>query len=192
MKYYQELTILPSEEVPVNFIWSRVYAKIHIALVEEQKGEPKGRIGVSFPRYRYDGQYRELGNKLRIFAATEQELEDLAIKKYLKRYDDYVHITRVRKVPTTTRYACYRRKHAESGRLQKAKRYIKRHGGSLDEALAVFPADDFKNLPPFIQLKSYSNQQPFCLYIAKEARNEEIDEGFSAYGLDQHSTVPEF
>ena len=80
MKYYQEVTILPTPEIATNFIWSKIYQQLHIAFAEQMRGKDKGTIGVSFPEYKKIEKGETLGNKVRVFAATEKELANLHIR----------------------------------------------------------------------------------------------------------------
>ena len=97
MKFYVEITLLPSIETPINFLWEKVYQQIHLALVENQDSHGKVSIGVSFPEY--DCKQFQLGNKLRLFSFSQEELEHLNIRKWLFRLRDYIHITDIRYVP---------------------------------------------------------------------------------------------
>ena len=192
MKYYQELTILPDAEVSENQIWSKVYHQLHIALADQMDNGLKGRIGVSFPGYTNERKVK-LGNKLRIFAEDENELAEMDIKKWLHRYQDYVHITQIRLVPDRLRgYAIYRRYHPKANASQKARRYAKRHGIDYDEAIKLFPIEIPDTNLPYIQMSSETNSQKYKLYVEKLAYNSEVAEGFGSYGLDNKSTVPDF
>ena len=46
MNYYQELSLLPQEEIPINFLWSKVFQQIHLGLVEMQDDQLRVPIGV--------------------------------------------------------------------------------------------------------------------------------------------------
>lgn len=50
MKYYQEITLIADEEITPYFLWGRVYAQIHIALVDNKNPQ----IGVGFPQYHFN------------------------------------------------------------------------------------------------------------------------------------------
>ncbi|TYZ22947.1 type I-F CRISPR-associated endoribonuclease Cas6/Csy4 [Selenomonas ruminis] len=192
MKYYQELTILPDAEVSANQIWSKVYHQLHIALADQINDGEKGRIGVSFPECVNEGRIT-LGNKLRVFAEEEKELAKMDIKRWLRRYQDYVHVTQIRLVPNRLRgYAIYRRYHPKANYSQKARRYAKRHSIDYDEAIKLFPMENKKIDLPYVQMSSETNSQKFRLYVEKVLCNSEVDKGFGSYGLDNKSTVPEF
>lgn len=192
MKYYQELTLLPSYDVPVNFIWSNVYQQLHLGFASQQR-EGIMNIGVSFPGYTIGDDNRILlGNKLRIFAENENELSQLAVSDWLKRLDDYVHLTRIRRVPNAMGYAIYSRWHKDGSPEQKARRFAKRHGISYEDAARLFSMKRQKNLYPYIQLKSLTNHHSFDLFIKKEKSGQPVQGSFGSYGLSNVSTVPEF
>ena len=194
VRYYQEITILPSAELPAYAVWSKIFGQVHIKLAEAQNHEARGRIGVAFPKYENNAAKVGLGDTLRIFAESVDELDGLGLAGALQRYRDYVRIKVPRIIPrkTTCGYAVYSRYRFESSRSQKARRYAQRHDISYDEAEKLFPKDVRGKQPPYIQLKSSTNGSSFRLYIAKALKDEECRNGFSAYGLDNLSTVPEF
>lgn len=193
MKYYQEITLLPDAEVSENHIWEKIYQQLHLAMASRMQEGEKGQIGVSFPDYK-DGETVKLGSRVRVFADTAEELEQMDLDKWLLRYMDYVHIKRVRAVPDKkiSGYAIYRRYHQEANPLQKARRYAKRHNIAYDEALKLFATQQPDRDLPYIQMHSETNQQKYRLYIEKIPHKEEVAVGFGSYGLDNHSTVPEF
>lgn len=194
MQYYQEITILPNTELSAYAVWSKIFYQVHIKLAEVQNNEARGKIGVSFPRYENNADKVCLGDTLRIFAESADELDGLKLADALQRYKDYVKIKSPRIIPKriVSGYAVYSRYRFESSRSQKARRYAKRHNVSYDEAEKLFPKDVRCKQPPYIQLKSSTNGNNFRLYITKELKDEECKNGFSAYGLDNFSTVPEF
>ena len=128
MKYYQEITLRPGPEIPLNFLWTKVYTQIHLALVAQKDTPEGGSFGVSFPEYTVEekaegqksdaalippeqnaaipktrqgtGQHGQtLGCKLRIFAPSEEALQKLNVEKALSRLLDYVRLTNIRRTP---------------------------------------------------------------------------------------------
>ena len=192
MKFYQELTLLPDAEISENHIWSKLYQQLHLALATQMDDGGKGSIGVSFPQYE-DGRKVRLGRKVRVFAETEDELEALAIRKWLQRYEDYIHTTSIRPVPKRVHgYAVYRRYHQDASPLQKARRYARRHNVPYEEALKLFPQECRDKNVPFVQMHSETNQQKYRLCIERMIQDSDKNVGFGSYGLDSQSTVPEF
>ena len=49
MKYYQEITLIPDAEIPPDFLWTKVYAQIHLAFADRENIDHKQIYGVSFP-----------------------------------------------------------------------------------------------------------------------------------------------
>ncbi len=215
MNYYQELLLLPQEEIPIHFLWSKVFQQIHLGLVEIQDDQGRVPIGLSFPEY-LDGEKRsELGTKLRLFAIDEAMLKQFDTAKWLARLSDYVHSTSIRPVPEKIiGYAIYQREQPKTNPERLARRYAKRHGVDFDTALNGLidlkstekPLNaDFKIqfrycemtkkkiASPFIRLKSMSSEQTFCLWIKKiPADTKTSATYFSSYGLSAVSSVPEF
>ncbi len=189
---YQELTLLPDATINLNHLWSKVYTQIHLALASQMADGAKGSIGVSFPQYE-TGKDMTLGNKLRLFAETEDALDSLEIRKWLRAYREYVHIRDIHSVPVDIDgYAVFRRHRQDNNATRDARRYVKRHGVSFEEAKRLYPEEiRFKDYP-FIRINSETNHNKFCLVIEKIHQNGKIVEGFGSYGLDNHSTVPEF
>lgn len=191
MNYYQEITLLPNMEIGIPFLWAKVYTQLHIAFAEK-KNQSGVSFAVSFPEYGRLG----LGNKLRVFAEDEQSLKILDLKgKVFDRLADYVHITSIHPVPVrrVTGYAVYSRYQPEGSPENKARRYIKRHDGvSKEQAVALFMKKGTPCSLPYVQLKSFSTNRTFSLFIQKQVAKQVIGKGYSTYGLSPVSSVPEF
>ncbi len=213
MKVYQEIKLLASAEIPINFLWSKVYQQIHLGLVEMQDDHGRVPIGLAFPEYMIGEKYSLLGSKLRLFAQDEATLKQFNAHHWLVRLSDYVHCTSIRPVPEkVSGYATYQREQPKTNKERLARRYAKRHNLDYETALngiinlnAPSPDQDGyktqfrycdmpqKNIPtPFIRLKSLSSEQTFCLWIKKTVVAEPAGTTFSSYGLSATSTVPEF
>ena len=196
MKYYLEITLIDGGDEPLYFIWSRLYAQLHLALVEVKNHNDKSNIGVSFPEYRFNEEkgIGFLGTKLRLFANSEDELHNLNINSWLARLSDYIHITSIREVPThkITGHGTFSRKQVKTNADRLARHRVKRGDIDFDEAVKRYQnVVTISNLP-FIQLKSLTNQHPFRLFIQKENKIDVENGGFSSYGLSVDATVPEF
>lgn len=190
MSFYRELRLFPSAEIPLSFLWSKIFFQIHLALAEQKEKNGTGLYGLSFPEYNEKG----LGSKLRVFAETREQLEALPLEKYLQRYMDYVRITGIRHVsPRAHKYASYSRYQPDANVEGKARRYVKRHEGTTyEEALALLGRRKETYQLPFIQLRSLSSEQSYNLFIRKEEKSEPTTGAFSSYGLSAAATVPEF
>lgn len=198
MRYYQEVTLLPSQEIPLSFLWTKVYRQIHIGLVSMKDENGNVPIGVSFPEYQPISHKRGekgggLGTKLRLFAREEKELKTLDVEKLMARLSDYVHITGIRPVPNRLKgYAVYRRFHQVKSVAQMARRHARRHNLPYEEAEALFEQQPLETSLPYIQMTSLTNRHRFNLFITKEEQAQPTDGDFGVYGLSASTTVPEF
>jgi len=214
MKVYQEIKLLESPEIPLHFLWEKVFQQIHLGLVEMKGDQGRVPIGLSFPEYVTGEKYSVLGGKLRLLAKDEATLSRFNATKWLSRLSDYVHCTSIRPVPEkVTGYAIYRREQPKTNKERLARRYAKRHNVDYETALngpVVLSVKSKENVgcekvemryseleqqtitTPFIRLKSLSSEQPFCLWIKKTLVSEPSGATYSSYGLSAVSTVPEF
>lgn len=194
MKVYQEIRLLESPEIPLHFLWSKLFQQIHLGLVEMQDEHGKIPIGVAFPEYVTGEKYSVLGSKLRLLADDEASLDQFNAPRWLARLSDYVHCTRIRAVPEKlTGYAIYQREQPKTSNQRLARRYAKRNKVDYDTALMRYSGSAHKGIAtPFIRLKSLSADQAFCLWIKKTVVTERTGSTFSSYGLSAVSSVPEF
>ena len=200
MKFYQEITLIDQAEISPYFIWSKLYTQLHIGLAEIKDVNEKVNIGISFPKYIYEqGDETQkskvhLGNKLRIFAETQADLEKLNISKWLERLTDYLHITSIREVPEAkiSGYATYSRKQVKTNAERLARHRVKRGDIGFDEALARYSNVVTTTDLPYIQMKSLTSDKSFKLFIEKKLTDKSETQVFSTYGLSSVSTVPEF
>jgi CRISPR-associated endonuclease Csy4 len=194
MKVYQEIRLLESPEIPLHFLWSKVFQQIHLGLVEIQDDQGGVPIGISFPEYVTGQKFSILGDKLRLFAIDEMTLARFDVAKWLARLSDYVHWTGIRPVPEKiTAYAFFQREQPKTSKERLARRYAKRHHIDYDSAYQRYSEMPHKSIAtPFIRLKSLSGNQEFCLWIKKSTATESTGTTFSSYGLSAVSTVPDF
>ncbi len=198
MKYYLDITLLPDTEITLGFIWFKVYQQVHIALAENKIGENSSAIALAFPRYTLskdkEGEF-PLGSKLRIFAATQAQLNEFDINRWLKRFTDHTHITSIKAVPDhVSEYVCVKRKQCKTNLSRLARRRAKRKGESFEQALQYFASfNDEKSELPFINVKSLSKNEQFRLFIEQVSVKEESAGEFNCYGLSkEQATVPWF
>ena len=198
MDYYTELTIIPNEEVPTYALWTTLYTQLHLAFVEQKDTHDKTPYGVSFPQYRLDANksFGCLGSKVRIFANTTQELEQLNLGKWLERLTDYVHITSARETPLSkvTGHAIYSRAVPKDSLDKRIAHQAQRRSISLEESATHFKDHCYTTTlaEPFISLKSLSGQHLFKLHIKKTVVDEATLGKFGTYGLSKTVSVPEF
>lgn len=222
MRFYQELTLIKTPEITPYFIWSKLYTQLHLALVEQQNPDKKVNFGVSFPEYIYrekdkegNKEFASLGTKLRVFAPSQQELEQLNLTKWLERLTDYVHIKSIQPVPenidshlVVKRYRAktslegitrrfMRRESKRTGRelsFDEAKtlqnqRFAEQQGVSVQVAEKHYQQPQVKNLP-FIKMQSLSGSQEFSLIVEQERVGQSQTGIFNTYGLSRTTTVP--
>ncbi|MCG2572870.1 type I-F CRISPR-associated endoribonuclease Cas6/Csy4 [Acinetobacter sp. ME22] len=201
MKYYIELTLIKTDDFSPYELWSRIYTQLHIALAEIKDTNNKVNIGVSFPQYRFHAEkgIGFLGEKLRLFALSENSLEQLNIRKWLERLVDYVHVSSIREVPESkvTGYAIYRRKQFKTNAERLARHRVKRGDIGFDEALARYSHVVKTTNLPYIEMLSLStsdeqDKKRFKLFIEKQPAEKSETQVFSTYGLSSEASVPEF
>jgi len=193
MKYYLDITLLPDNEIPLGFIWQKVYQQLHIALVENKSGENQSNVALSFPQY--GDKVFPLGNKIRLLAVEELQLENLSITQWLKRFADHTHITTIKAVPgLVSQFACFTRKQFNTNISRLARRRSKRHKVTFEEALEYYATfEDEQTKLPFINVKSLSKGEQFRLFIEQEKAKEPSVGEFNCYGLSKaQATVPWF
>jgi len=189
MKYYVEITLLHSPEIPIHFLWEKVYRQIHIGFAEIEK-DGKIEVGVSFPEY----EEKWLGNKLRIFANEREKLEDFNFKKLLARLSDYIHLKSIKETPETNEYAIFKCQKIKPNNECLARRISKRKNVSYDDALESIKGRVVKKHSlPFINTQSISSGSKFPLLIERLSSKEKTEsESFTSYGLSSISSVPIF
>ncbi|MBT3716384.1 MAG: type I-F CRISPR-associated endoribonuclease Cas6/Csy4 [Deltaproteobacteria bacterium] len=199
MDYYQEITIIQNVEANLGFLWEKVFQQVHLALTENKTETDTSEVGVSFPEYK-QGNF-PLGAKLRLFAQTEKQLQQLNLLKWLNRLSDYTHSTSIREVPESVKqFAVFSRKQFNTNPLRLAKRRAKRKGESLEQALEYYSSfKDKETKLPFINMVSLSSKQKnrFRLFVEMELVNNPSGGVFNCYGLScsysgKPATVPWF
>ena len=192
MKYYMEITLIPSADIGIHFIMEKAFYKIHLGLLKMQNPEGKVPIGISFPEY--NSEKNRLGSKIRLFATKDPVLEKLDAPKCLGSLTDYVHVTGIRMVPEkVSSYAGYARQQPKSSSIRMARRKAKREGIKFEQAMQILCGYEEQRVKtPFINITSQSSKQRFRLFVLRRDAVELINDGFSFYGLSSKSTVPEF
>jgi len=183
--------------VNLGFVWEKVYQQLHLALVEHKKSSSESALGISFPQY---GKMTfPLGCKLRIFAPTEEQLQQLNIRQWLNRLSDHSHCTSIKAVPTGIKlFAIFRRKqfYTNAHVVRLAKRRSKRKKESLKQALEYFSGFNYQESKlPYINMVSLSSSQNrFRLFIDRELLSQPSTGNFNCYGLSgiKYATVPCF
>lgn len=196
MKYYQEVTLIEGDK-RLYEIWSDVFNQIHIALADIKNKHNIESIGVSFPSYRYEekkGQtFAMLGNKLRIFAPSQNDLETLNLDKWLDRLSDYVHVKGIKEVDDkATGFVSVHRYRFKQIEIQ-AESLAKKMAISTEEAMAIVAKRKDELKLPFIQMRSQTNNSNYRLRILQQHSDEAKLGSFTVYGMNgmtDQVTVP--
>ncbi len=198
MNYYVDIKLLTDTEISLGFLWKKLYAQIHLALVEVRDEKNLVSIGLAFPNYSGD---RFLGDTLRLFAPSKEELERLDLNRWLARLLDYLTVSEIKEVPKDTKLATFGRKQFKSNSeiRRLAKRYAQREQIAYEEALQNFEQTEAKyrkerdkNRLPYINIKSLSTGNEMKLFIIKKSSDIEQKGKFNTYGLSNTTTVPDF
>ncbi|OQX58178.1 MAG: type I-F CRISPR-associated endoribonuclease Cas6/Csy4 [Helicobacteraceae bacterium 4484_230] len=191
MKHYIDIKMLGDTEISLGFIWQKVYAQLHLALVDIKDKNDQVPVGFSFPYY---NKAFPLGDTLRIFSSSQKDVEALHIDDRLQNLLDYINIGTIKEVPVNINiHVTFGRRQFKTNPERLARRYAKRHDVGLEEALRVYKemkADETKL--PFINIKSFSTGQHLRLFIEKCASEREQIGKFNTFGLSKTTTVPWF
>ena len=198
MNYYQEVTLIDGDK-KLYEIWSDVFNQIHIALADMKNKHNVQTIGVSFPNYRYEeknGQtFTTMGDKLRVFAPNQKDLETLHLDKWLSRLTDYVHVKGIKEVGgKATGYVSVHRYRFKPIEVQ-VESLAKKMEISNDEAMAIVTKRKTELKLPFIRMFSESNKTHYPLQILQQANQEQVIGKFNVYGMNGMSnavTVPQW
>lgn len=195
MKYYRDIKLLSDAEISLGFLWKKVYQQIHLALVEVSNKN----IALSFPNYycNYDDKKNKpnIGNALRVFAPSKEELESMNLGKWLERLNDYVQIGGILQTPEVTEFVQFKRKQFKfhDDVVRRAQHQADRRGISLEEALEHFEGyNSQQNKLPFIMCQSLSTNQEYKIFIEQKKNTNEIKGSFDTFGLSKEATVPWF
>lgn len=194
MKFYIDITLLPSDDIGHHFLWEKVFQQVHLALVEIKDANGQSPVGISFPEFSDDK--KRIGRKLRLFALDEATLIKLDIERWLARLLDYVHIKKVQIVPERAQqWIRFQRLQTKSSVERLARRAAKRQSISYEQALEERKMLDSKiTNAPFIWIKSLGSDHRFRLFLRSEILSDENTQegGFSTYGLSNGGVLPHF
>lgn len=191
MTHYQEITLIPDPDISPYFIWQKLYTQLHIALADIKNNHGIDSIGVSFPDYHYDDkkeQSSKLGQKLRVFAPSQADLEKLNLNHWLSRLTDYVHIKSIAEVGNkATGYLVVKRYRFKPVEIQ-AKSLAEKLGIGYDEAMSIVEKRRSELKVPYINLKSETNDVSYRLSILQQPVDSPTEGTFNTYGLNTMST----
>jgi CRISPR-associated endonuclease Csy4 len=199
MKHYLDIILLPSNDIGIHFLWSKVMMQVHLALVETQDNDKKTSIAVSFPDYkmRSPNSSAFIGNKMRLFANKPDHFNDLNISKWLSRLEDYVDIKAINTVPDNIEnYESFSRITKSGSADKHIRRRMKRHGETLAQAASYYldyAMDDKVKALPFIKMKSLGGGGEFNMSIRRKlAVSDNAEFTFSTYGFNRQAALPKF
>jgi len=195
MPIYREIKLFDDTGISLGFIWQKLYERLHIALVPLKDADGCVPVGFTFPGYKSD--IFPLGNRLRIFAPDESKLKQLNLGRVLSELSDYTVVSEIRETPASHRHVIFRRKQFKTNPQRMAKRYAKRHGITLEEALKRYSSYDAeeiieKNRLPYFNLNSLSTGQRTRVFIEKKASIHRQEGLFNTFGLSKGATLPDF
>ncbi|AAV89309.2 CRISPR-associated protein Csy4 family [Zymomonas mobilis subsp. mobilis ZM4 = ATCC 31821] len=185
---YQDIYILPNQEIAPHIIMEKLFSLLHLELVRLGSQH----IGISFPEH--DNNKPCLGSRLRLHG-TGADLHELALSGWITRLDDYLYCEDIKSVPEIRQYCVVSRVQAKSSPARLRRRAIRRHGFHDEEAKKVIPDTAFERLElPFIMTGSCSTKQPrFPVFIShKIIQNKLMNGNFNSYGLSLGASVPWF
>lgn len=188
--HYIDITLLPDPEFSHAHLLGALVAKLHRALVQGQTTD----IGVSYPQH--VGQplsRRTLGAVLRLHG-TPEALQRLMGQDWLKGMRDHTRVGAVSAAPATAQYRAVIRKQFKTNAERLRRRRMQRKGETAEQAAAAIPDSVERRADlPFVQLRSSSTGQPYCLFVEHGPVVTEPSAGaFNAFGLGQGATVPWF
>lgn len=188
--HYIDITLLPDPEFSHAHLLGALVAKLHRALVQGQCTD----IGVSYPQH--IGQpmaRRTLGAVLRLHG-TPEALQRLMGQDWLKGMRDHTRVGEPLPVPAHAQHRSVRRRQFKTNVDRLRRRRMQRKGETAEQAAAAIP-HTVERRPdlPFVQLRSSSTGQPFCLCVEHgPLLPQPVPGPFNAYGLSQDATVPWF
>ncbi|MFN3914961.1 MAG: type I-F CRISPR-associated endoribonuclease Cas6/Csy4 [Aquabacterium sp.] len=188
--HYIDITLLPDPEFSHAHLMGALVAKLHRALVVGQIQD----IGVSYPKHVvHPVNRRTLGSVLRLHG-TVAALDRLMGLDWLKGMRDHAQVSALSAVPATAQHRAVRRRQFKTNVDRLRRRRMQRKGETAEQAAAAIP-DGVERRPdlPFVQLRSSSTGQSFCLCIEHgPLLSAPVHGTFNAYGLAQEATIPWF
>lgn len=185
--HYVDIRLLPDPEFSQAHLLGALYAKFHRALV----GLDTHEIGVSFPQYSM--QPRTLGRIMRVHG-RDGALNALLSADWLRGMRDHVELGALSAVPQEVQYRRLLRRQFKTSVDRLRQRRMRRKGETYEQAAQAIP-DGVERQPdlPYVQLRSASTGQRFCLFLSLGAPELKAVAGeFNAYGLSSTATLPWF
>lgn len=188
--HYINITLLPDPEFSHAHLLGALVAKLHRALVQGRTTD----IGVSYPQH--IGQpltQRTLGAVLRLHGRPDA-LQRLMGQDWLKGMRDHTQVSELSPAPADAQHRTVRRRQFKTNVDRLRRRRMQRKGETAEQAAAAIPLGVERRPDlPFVQLRSSSTGQPFCLCVEHGSlQSKPVAGAFNAYGLGHDATVPWF
>jgi len=217
--HYCEFTCLRDAEISTGFLMGRLMHALHLTMVGATRDGGACPFGVTFPDYRpfassvyakraghkgsgasaeHDDVDLErtppIGNRVRLFARSEQELDAIEWSRALIGLDDYVHRTRPRSTPSTIeRFAAFTRHQPKASPERLMRRAMKRQEIDEAEARRRYGAYTMERCRlPWVDMRSESSRHQFRLFIDRIESPPTSGWAFSTYGLSRTVSLPLF
>lgn len=188
--HYIDITLLPDPEFSHAHLLGALVSKLHRALVRHGTGD----IGVSFPQHvEAPPSKRTLGPVLRLHG-TQPALEALMVQEWLKGMRDHVQLAPLAAVPEGSPHRLVLRRQFKTSAERLRRRRMQRKNETATQAAAAIP-DSVERRPdlPYVQLRSSSTGQSFCLYVEHGPVLPRLVPGvFNTYGLGVDASIPWF
>lgn len=185
--HYVDIKLVPDPEFSQAFLLGALYTKLHRALV---RMGAMG-IGVSFPHY--STQPRTLGSAMRLFG-RENDLEMLLSTDWLRGMRDHTMLSPLAVTPSMVQHRRLIRRQFKTNADRLRRRRMLRKGETYNQSVIAIP-DGVEVRPelPYVQVRSGSTGQTFCLFLLLgEPEHQQVEGVFNSYGLSQTATIPWF
>lgn len=185
--HYIDITLLPDPEFSDTHLLSALMSKLHRVLAQLRADD----IGISFPRHSLHP--RTLGKVLRLHG-SEVGLTNLMSQDWLRGMRDHLHFTLPAVAPASAQHRTVQRRQFKTNAERLRRRRMRRKHETAEQAAAAIP-DSVEHRPalPYVQLRSTSSKQTFCLFVVHgPLQSEPTDGTFNTYGLSNGTTIPWF
>jgi CRISPR-associated endonuclease Csy4 len=192
MTHYQDLILLPDEEVPIFFIRNKIYQKLHKAIFNLNASD----VGVSFPN-----ATKKLGDVIRIYS-TQIRLKELQNLNWLGGLVGYCQVGEVFPVPDEVKghqVISRIRQTMSMAKLSKKIAYLQKKGYLKDNEVEDYKKQYKAKLfatgldNPYLELQSISTGSKYRLYIQfSELQQQAVIGEFNHFGLSKTATTPVF
>lgn len=185
--HYIDITVLPDPGVSAPQLLGTLHNKLHMALVQHRLSQ----IGASFPGYSLTP--RTLGTTLRLHGSNSA-LQQLMQANWLQGMRDHVHMTDIAEAPPGATHRTIHRKQFKTNVERLRRRRMRRKGETAEQATNAIPYNiERKPDLPYLQVRSHSTRQSFCLFIALGQPQQNATTGhFNSHGLSKTATIPWF